>query len=93
MENFFSLPIKDGGIGIRNVNDIGLPFFLSSVNSTRQLIHYVLSVYDPDENNVSFYNDALDECNRRYRTVPLKPAIQKKTESIYLIRKKTAHDS
>ncbi len=76
--NLCTLPIKDGGTGIRTIKDIMLPAFLSSVNSTRTLINYVLSVSDSDETRVTFYDEAIEEWNKCNYEIPQIPSIQKK---------------
>ena len=77
-----TLPIKDGGTGIRTIKDIGLPAFLSSVNSTRVLINYVLSIPDSDEIQVTFYNEAIEEWNKCHSEIPKVPSIQKNWDNI-----------
>lgn len=77
-----TLPTKDGGTGIRTIKDVGLPAFLSSVNSTRVLINYVLSVSDSDELRVPFYDGAIEEWNKCHSEIPKAPAYQNNWDNI-----------
>lgn len=53
------LPIKFGGLGIRLLSDIALPAFLSSFNSSYDLITEILS-RTKIEIDCKYYNDALN---------------------------------
>lgn len=53
-----SLPVNFGGIGIRKVEDVVLPAFLSSVNSVSDLVKMMLPNYT-DESSIVGYTDTL----------------------------------
>ncbi|XP_021957065.1 uncharacterized protein LOC110853130 [Folsomia candida] len=40
-----SLPVKEGGLGVRHAEDVAIPCFLSSVYSTQPLMEQILPVY------------------------------------------------
>ena len=80
--NLCSLPINEGGLGIRKIEHIGLPAFLSSVNSTRNLVHSILSFYDSDKIDVCFHNDAINEWSLVHDSFASEPFIQKNWDII-----------
>lgn len=55
-----SLPCRRGGLGIRKVEDIMLPSFLSSVCSTSSLINLILSGNTTDLVDVAHFSKGLD---------------------------------
>lgn len=54
-----SLPCRQGGLGIRKVEDVMLSSFLSSVCSTSSLINLILSGNTTDLVDVAHFNDGL----------------------------------
>lgn len=84
--NLCSLPLNEGGIGIRKIEHLSLPSFLSSVNSTAILVNSILSFYDSDEIEATFYNDAIQEWSLHNTTVPDLPCIQEKWDKINITK-------
>jgi len=80
--NLCSLPLYEGGLGIRKIEHIGLPAFLSSVNSTEQLVNSILSSHDSDKFTVCFYQDAIEEWSNVHDILSEQPCIQKHWDRI-----------
>ena len=55
-----SLPCRLGGLGIRKIEDIIYPAFLSSVVSTTGLINEMLSTCAIDLPEIAYYNEGLN---------------------------------
>lgn len=53
-----SLPIQNGGLGIRKIKDIALPAFLASVNSVAELVNMMFPQIS-DESVIASYKDSL----------------------------------
>lgn len=68
-----ALPVKDGGVGIRMIRDVGLPAFLSSINSPREPIHNILPVPDSDDIHVAFYDGGVESILHRYTETTSNP--------------------
>lgn len=80
--NLCTLPLIEGGIGIRKIEHIGLPAFLSSVNSTSNLVHSILSFHDSDKIEVCYYNDGIQEWSSVHESFPNLPSIQHNWDKI-----------
>lgn len=65
-----SLPRRFGGLGIRKINDIMVPAFLSSVCSTSSQINDILSGNTPDLVEIAYYNEGIEAWNRVNDVLP-----------------------
>ena len=72
-----TLPIKDGGLGLRKVATLALPAFLSSSSSTQSLQDVILSGRQPLDDACS--QRCLDSWASVYGTLPIYPASAKQT--------------
>jgi len=75
-----SLPIKKGGLGIRRLQDVALPAFLSSFHGVRVLVSHILQ--KPDENIDYIMSDALLEWNDSNDELPAIKHFQKNWDLI-----------
>uniref|UniRef100_A0A8D9A2L3 Uncharacterized protein n=1 Tax=Cacopsylla melanoneura TaxID=428564 RepID=A0A8D9A2L3_9HEMI len=80
-----SLPINQGGLGIRRLEDICLPAFLSSVYGSSSLVSAILPPMEI--NNVSMRSEALD-CwkNIHGDDIPKVPMFQKSWDDLHTKR-------
>jgi len=69
-----TLPIANGGLGIRRAMDIAVPAFLSSVAGSQSLIHRLLphNLHNSDTNDPTFIA-ALTEWQSRTKSAPVQP--------------------
>lgn len=72
-----SLPIRYGGIGIRKVEDLALPSYLSSVNSVSALVQKILPKQIKDITEIACYKEALVLWQESYLSVPPHPIFQR----------------
>lgn len=74
-----SLPINIGGLGVRRVQDIHLPAFLSSINSTSPLVCFMLKMSSQNILEIADYENGLNTWTSMHprTSQPEKPSIQK----------------
>jgi len=83
-----SLPVRCGGLGIRKVQDLALPAFLSSVNGTSSLVSLMLQMPSLDIMEIADYQDGLDAWSSLNPETdqPLQPSFQKQWDNININR-------
>lgn len=79
-----SLPINLGGLGIRRVEDIFLPAFLSSVNAVSGLVHSFMSVTGVNDLSwICGYRESLEAWTEiNSHNIPSDPTLQKNWDFI-----------
>lgn len=83
-----SLPINNGGLGVRRIRDIALPAFLSSVNGLLPLVSFMLQQPSLNIVDIGDYNDNLnawDSLNPNTNH-PTTPSRQKEWNVINVVR-------
>ena len=82
------MPIRFGGLGLRRVQDIALPAFLSSVNCLLPLMSIMLQSPTLDIMEIADYEDGLTawNCINPDSNPPATPASQKEWDSINVQR-------
>jgi len=83
-----SLPITNGGIGIRRVQDICIPSFLSSVVGVSDLICALTPISQIDLSEISYYGETLAEWNSicPNASPPTDPSSQQQWDSVNINR-------
>ncbi len=72
-----SLPIRYGGIGIRKLEDLTLPAFLSSIHSTSVIVQKSLPNIIKDVSDIACYNEAFNSWRQLSEFIPPLPNYQK----------------
>lgn len=76
-----------GGIGILKLEDIMLPAFLSSVNSTSSLVNSILSATTTDLAEVAYYEEGIDIWNAINSKIPINElSSQRNWDEINILR-------
>lgn len=82
------MPVRSGGLGVRRIQDIALPAFLSSVNGLSSLVSYMLQIPTLHISEIADYQDGLNAWNELNPDAnePEKPALQKQWDLINVNR-------
>ena len=83
-----SLPVRCGGLGVRRIQDIALPAFLSSINSTSEMIKFMLQIPTLDISDIAGYEDGSMAWNALNPDTepPQTPSLQKHWDVINVNR-------
>lgn len=81
-----SLPVNSGGLGVRKVQDIALPAFMSSVNSVSQLVSTMLHHSTLQVEQIANYEDGLNEWSALHLEQPEIPSLQRQWTKITTTR-------
>ncbi|CAG9087357.1 unnamed protein product [Plutella xylostella] len=79
-----SLPVRNGGLGIRRIQDTGLEAFLASTYGVVELVARILSLND-DECRLLFVSEALEEWKKTCpgQRIPTEPQTQRQWDDVH----------
>lgn len=78
-----TLPIRMGGLGIRKVEDIALPSFLSSTFGAKDLVSQIMNINSSDDTFIHHFEDAINTWNEANpNRIPKNPEYQRQWDEI-----------
>lgn len=80
-----SLPVPFGGLGIRKISDISLPFFLSSSYSVKELLSTITHIQDYDS-ELPYLEEAMQVWNEPKNDFPKVPVFQSTWDHVNIKR-------
>lgn len=83
-----SLPVRCGGLGVRRVQDLALPAFLSSVHGVSSMVGIMLHLPSLNIEDISDYSDGINawQCLNPGTNQPEFPNLQKQWDAIHVNR-------